>query len=56
MLTIAVICDRIIKNMCHRRQSAVALICRIRCPSELGLLCAIAGAFCLEADYEKYKG
>ena len=23
----------------HRRQSTVALMCRIRCPSELGLLC-----------------
>ena len=26
-------------NIGHRRQSAVALKCRIRCPSELGLLC-----------------
>ena len=27
------------KLICHRRQNAVVFNCRIRCPSELGLLC-----------------
>ena len=27
------------KRICHRRQSTVVFKCRIRCPSELGLLC-----------------
>ena len=53
-------CGQIGVNLiiCHRRQSTVVLNCRIRCPSELGLLHLqdLSSIFILEVFYEKHEG